>query len=110
LPALPAPRKWIDGEAGTGEPLPGTAESSRSPISPAPASLVQDTRLLPFGMTVVSHLLMMTALPLLPPVFPGAVAGRYHPAGVQGPALTRERVRHSMKLALQGAKGDRAVS
>lgn len=62
-------RKWIDGESGADEPLLGTSDIQSLADLASSYSLVQDTRLLPFGMAVVSHLVMMAALPLLPLVF-----------------------------------------
>jgi hypothetical protein len=47
----------------------GTADIQSLADLASSYELVQDTRLLPFGMRVVSHLVMMTALPLAPLVF-----------------------------------------
>ena len=62
-------RKWIKGEADVDEPLLGTADIQSLADLANSYEQVQATRLLPFGMAVVSHLVMMTALPLLPLVF-----------------------------------------
>ena len=62
-------RKWIKGETDADEPLLGTADIQSLADLASSYELVQDTRLLPFGMRVVSQLAIMTALPLLPLVF-----------------------------------------
>jgi hypothetical protein len=62
-------RKWIDGEKAADEPLLGTGDIQSLADLASSYGLVQDTRLLPFGMAVVSNLVIMTALPLLPLIF-----------------------------------------
>jgi MFS family permease len=62
-------RKWIKGEAATDEPLLGTADIQSLADLGNSYQQVQDTRLLPFGMSVVSNLMIMTAIPLLPLIF-----------------------------------------
>jgi hypothetical protein len=62
-------RKWIEGKKDADEPLLGSGDIQSLADLASSYELVQDTRLLPFGMRVVSHLVMMTALPLAPLVF-----------------------------------------
>lgn len=62
-------RKWIMGETDADEPLLGTADIQSLADMANSYQQVQGTRLLPFGMAVVSNLVVMTALPLLPLVF-----------------------------------------
>jgi hypothetical protein len=62
-------RKWIKGERHADEPLLGTGDIQSMADLITTYQQVQDTRLLPFGPTVISHLVMATALPLLPLVF-----------------------------------------
>lgn len=61
--------KWIEGDTNTDEPLLGTPDIQSLADLATSYQLVQDTRLLPFGMKVISNLVIMTALPLLPLVF-----------------------------------------
>jgi hypothetical protein len=62
-------RKWIEGEKAADEPLLGTGDVQSLADLASSYALVQDTRLLPFGVAVVSNLAIMTALPLLPLIF-----------------------------------------
>jgi len=62
-------RKWIEGEKPAGEPMLGTADIQSLADLANSYAQVHDTRLLPFGMTEVGHLAIVTALPLLPLVF-----------------------------------------
>jgi len=62
-------RKWFEGEKPAGEPLLGTGDVQSLADLASSYALVQDTRLLPFGIAVVSNLVIMTALPLLPLIF-----------------------------------------
>src|SRR5262249_54469470 len=62
-------RKWVKGEKDAAEPLLGSADIQSLADLANSYTQVQETRLLPFGAAVVSHLVIVTALPLLPLVF-----------------------------------------
>jgi hypothetical protein len=62
-------RKWIEGEKDAAEGMLGTGDIQSLADLASSYELVQDTRLVPFGLNAISHLVMMTALPLLPLIF-----------------------------------------
>jgi hypothetical protein len=62
-------RKWIEGERAADEKLLGNADIQSLADLANSYSQVHETRLVPFGPTVITHLVIMTALPLLPLVF-----------------------------------------
>jgi hypothetical protein len=62
-------KKWIEGEHEANEPLLGSADIQSLADLANSYQQVQDTRLLPFGLAIMSHLVIVAALPLLPLIF-----------------------------------------
>ncbi|HEY4167283.1 MAG TPA: hypothetical protein VGM96_10925 [Reyranella sp.] len=62
-------RKWVGGERLAEEPLLGTSDIQSLADLANSYGQVQDTRLLPFGLNLIAHLAVATAIPLLPLIF-----------------------------------------
>lgn len=62
-------RKWIHGERPTDAPMLGSADMSSLADLSASYEIVQETRLVPFGLKLPVELAIITALPLLPLAF-----------------------------------------
>jgi hypothetical protein len=59
-------RKWVQGEAPAGEPLMGSADIQSLADLGNSYAVVQEMRLVPFGLKDVTQLVAVTAAPLLP--------------------------------------------
>lgn len=62
-------RKWILGERQPDEPLLGSDDMGALADLSSSFQIVQETRLVPFGLRLAVNLVLITALPLLPLVF-----------------------------------------
>jgi hypothetical protein len=62
-------RKWIHGEQATDEPMLGSGDMQLLADLATSYEIVQETRMVPFGMKLPIQLAIITALPLLPLAF-----------------------------------------